>query len=117
VVLHRNERWSVEVQREDLEQDVDHRVIGLVENRVIDIAGFEKEIAWPCCDHDAKSAFASCGHAAALALGGNVPILLQKSLMVLRNGDSVVVMRFAREASDDGAARSRPRGAVLFVSS
>jgi hypothetical protein len=52
-----------------------------------------------------------------LALGSNVPILLQKSLMDLRNGDSVVVMRFAMEASDDGTARSRPRGAVLFVSS
>jgi hypothetical protein len=26
-----------------------------------------------CCDDDAKSAFASCGHAAALALGSNVP--------------------------------------------
>jgi hypothetical protein len=25
------------------------------------------------CDDDAKSAFASCGHAAALALGSNVP--------------------------------------------
>jgi hypothetical protein len=28
---------------------------------------------------DAKSAFASCGHAAALALDSNVPIVLQKS--------------------------------------
>jgi len=26
-----------------------------------------------CCDDDAKSAFASCRHAAALALGSNVP--------------------------------------------
>jgi hypothetical protein len=32
-----------------------------------------------CCDDDAKSAFANCEHAAALALGGNVPIVLQKS--------------------------------------
>jgi hypothetical protein len=31
-------------------------------------------------DDDAKSAFASCGHAAALALGCYVPILLQKSV-------------------------------------
>jgi transposase len=45
---------------------------------------------------------ASCGHDAALALGSNVPILLQKSLMVPKNSDSVAVMRFAVEASDDG---------------
>jgi hypothetical protein len=37
--------------------------------------------------------------------------------MDLRNGDSVVVMRFAMEASDDGAARSRPRGAVFLYRS
>src|SRR5215475_7524933 len=50
VVLHRNERWSVEVHGQDFEQHVDHRVIGLVENCVIDIARFEKEIAWPVDD-------------------------------------------------------------------
>src|ERR1700756_5678738 len=38
-----------------------------------------------------------------------VPILLQKSLMVPKKSDSVAVMRFAVEASDDGAAQSRPR--------
>jgi len=46
-----------------------------------------------------------------------VPILLQKSLMVLKTSDSVAVMRFAVEASDDGAAQSRPRTAALFISS
>jgi hypothetical protein len=45
-----------------------------------------------------------------------VPILLQKSLMVSENGDSVAVMRFAVEASDDGAAQSRSRAVVLFIS-
>jgi hypothetical protein len=44
-----------------------------------------------------------------------VPILLQKSLMVSVNSDSVALMRFAAEAGDDGAAQSRPRGAVLFI--
>jgi hypothetical protein len=39
----------------------------------------EAKKSWPCadtpahCDDDAKSAFASCGHAAALAPGSNVP--------------------------------------------
>jgi hypothetical protein len=33
-------------------------------------------------------------------------ILLQKSLMASPNSDSVTVMRFAVEASDDGAVRS-----------
>src|SRR5262245_10927893 len=36
------------------------------------------------------------------------PILLQKSLMTLGRSDSVVVMRFAVEAGDDGAAQARP---------
>jgi len=36
-------------------------------------------------------------------------ILLQKSLAALLNSDSVVLMRFAVEAIDDGAAQSRPR--------
>jgi hypothetical protein len=40
---------------------------------------------------------------------GYVPILLQKSLAALLNNDSVVLMRFAVEAIDDGAAQSRPR--------
>jgi hypothetical protein len=31
------------------------------------------------------------------------------------NSDSVVVMRFAAEAGDDGAAESRPGAAVLFI--
>src|SRR5437762_2429769 len=43
-------------------------------------------------------------------------ILLQKSLMPSANSDSVALMRFAAEAGDDGAAQSRPRAAVLFVS-
>jgi hypothetical protein len=38
-----------------------------------------------------------------------VPILLQKSLAISVNGDSVALMRFAMEAIDDGAAQSRPR--------
>jgi hypothetical protein len=45
-----------------------------------------------------------------------VPILLQKSLMVSGNSDSVAVTRFAVEASDDGAAQSRSRAVVLFIS-
>jgi hypothetical protein len=43
------------------------------------------------------------------------PILLQNSLMPSANSDSVVLMRFAAEAGDDGAAESRPRAAVLFI--
>jgi len=39
----------------------------------------------------------------------NVPILLQKSLAALLNNNSVLLMRFALEAIDDGAAQSRPR--------
>jgi hypothetical protein len=42
-------------------------------------------------------------------------ILLQKSLMVLANSDYVALMRFAAEAGDDGAARSRSRATVLFI--
>jgi hypothetical protein len=37
-----------------------------------------------------------------------VPILLQKSLAILVNDDSVALTRFAVEAIDDGAAQSRP---------
>jgi hypothetical protein len=58
---------------------------------------------------------ASCGHDTALALGSYVPILLKKSLMISGSSDSVAVMRFAVEAGDDGAARSRSRAAVLFI--
>jgi hypothetical protein len=47
---------------------------------------------------------------------GLVPILLQKSLMFSEDSDSVAVMRFAVEASDDGAAQSRSKAVVLFVS-
>src|SRR5262245_18547422 len=43
------------------------------------------------------------------------PILLQKSLMAFANGDSVALMRFAAEASDDGAAQPGPGAAFLFV--
>ena len=42
-------------------------------------------------------------------------ILLKKSLMISGSSDSVAVMRFAVEAGDDGAARSRSRAAVLFI--
>jgi len=41
-------------------------------------------------------------------LARNYP-MLQKSLAALLNSDSVVLMRFAVEAIDDGAAQSRPR--------
>jgi hypothetical protein len=44
-----------------------------------------------------------------------VPILLRKSLMVPARSDSLVQMRFAAEAGDDGAAQSRPEAAVLFI--
>ena len=44
-------------------------------------------------------------------------ILLQKSLAILLNNDSVALMRFAMEAVDDGAAQSRPRRVFLCVSS
>ena len=47
--------------------------------------------------------------------GRKVPILLKKSLMISGSSDSVAVMRFAVEAGDDGAARSRSRAAVLFI--
>jgi hypothetical protein len=47
--------------------------------------------------------------------GSFVQILLQKSLIVLANSDSVALMRFAAEAGDDGAAQSRSRAAVLFI--
>ena len=50
-------------------------------------------------------------------IGSFVLILLRKSLMVSGNSDSVAVMRFAVEASDDGAAQSRPRAVALFISS
>src|SRR5262245_19629840 len=46
---------------------------------------------------------------------GHGPILLQKSLMAFANGDSVALMRFAAEASDDGAAQPGPGAAFLFV--
>ena len=44
-------------------------------------------------------------------------ILLQKSLMVSTIDDSLALTRFVVEAGDDGAAQSRPRAAVLFISS
>jgi hypothetical protein len=44
-----------------------------------------------------------------------VPILLQKSLMACARSDSLVQMRFAAEAGDDGTSQSRPRAAVLFI--
>jgi hypothetical protein len=51
----------------------------------------------------------------ALPYVGFWQILLQKSLMVLANSDSVALIRFAAESGDDGAAQSRPRSAVLLV--
>jgi hypothetical protein len=44
-----------------------------------------------------------------------VPILLQKSLMASARSDSLIQMRFAVEAGDDGAAQSRSGSAVLFI--
>ncbi len=55
------------------------------------------------------------GHTVAYVGGRYVPILLKKSLMISGSSDSVAVMRFAVEAGDDGAARSRSRAAVLFI--
>jgi len=46
-----------------------------------------------------------------------VPILLQKSLAVFVNSGSLVLMRFAAEAIDDGTSQSRPGTVFLFVSS
>ena len=43
------------------------------------------------------------------AMSAWITILLQKSLAALLNSDSVVLMQFAVEAIDDGAAQSRPR--------
>jgi hypothetical protein len=40
---------------------------------------------------------------------GSGPILLQKSLAIVLNDDSIALMRFAAEAINDGAAQSRPR--------
>jgi hypothetical protein len=54
-------------------------------------------------------------HSAASAHGSYWQILLKKSLMISGSSDSVAVMRFAVEAGDDGAARSRSRAAVLFI--
>jgi hypothetical protein len=42
-------------------------------------------------------------------------ILLQKSLMACARSDSLVQMRFAAEAGDDGTSQSRPKAAVLFI--
>ena len=44
-----------------------------------------------------------------------VPILLQKSLMVPANSDSVAVLRFAMGQFHDGSAQSEPESVVLFV--
>ena len=43
--------------------------------------------------------------------------MLQKSLAVFVNGDSVTLIRFAPEAIDDGAAQSRPGTVFLFIPS
>jgi hypothetical protein len=56
------------------------------------------------------------GHALPDCYQRFVPILLQKSLMLSGNSDSVSVMRFAVEASHDGTAQSRSRAVVLFIS-
>src|SRR5262245_2442966 len=49
-----------------------------------------------------------------MARSRNYP-MLQKSLMVLANSDSVALIRFAAESGDDGAAQSRPSSVVLLV--
>ena len=48
-----------------------------------------------------------CDRSSDLPGGRSVPILLQKSLAMLLNNDSVALMRFAVEAIDDGATQSR----------
>ena len=76
-----------------------------------------------CCTSESGRSFelgerqlrANCGRAVAHVRGSYVPILLKKSLMISGSSDSVAVMRFAVEAGDDGAARSRSRAAVLFI--
>jgi hypothetical protein len=50
-----------------------------------------------------------------MQIGRNVPILLQKSLAIFVNSDSVALMRFAMEAIDDGAAQSRSGRVFLFI--
>jgi hypothetical protein len=50
-----------------------------------------------------------------IGLVGDVPILLQKSLVISANSDSVALARFAAEAVDDGAAQSRSRAIFLFI--
>src|SRR5262245_64988655 len=45
MVLDRNERRPGEIGRKNLEQHVHHGLGGLVEDRVVDIAGLEEEIA------------------------------------------------------------------------
>ncbi len=50
-----------------------------------------------------------------IALRRDWQILLQKSLMASARSDSLIQMRFAVEAGDDGATQARPKAAVLFI--
>src|SRR5262245_26746935 len=45
MMLDRHQRRSAMVHRQYLEQHMDHRCVGLVEYRVIDVTGLEKEVA------------------------------------------------------------------------
>src|SRR5262245_39793792 len=45
MMLDRYQRRSAMVHRQDLEQHMDHRRVGLVEHGVIDVTGLEKEIS------------------------------------------------------------------------
>jgi hypothetical protein len=67
-----------------------------------------------CCDDDAKSAFASCGHAAALALGSNVPkaeVAVIRSLELIVQPDAKDVVGCCpryRLTSDTGSLLEKP---------
>src|SRR5262245_21766208 len=45
MVPHRDQRGALEIDGQYLEQHVHHRLVGLVEDRVVDVARFEEEIA------------------------------------------------------------------------
>jgi hypothetical protein len=49
-MLDRNQRWPTVISRQDFEEDVHIGLAGLVEHGVIDVAGFEEELAWPVYD-------------------------------------------------------------------
>src|SRR6266508_2067599 len=49
-MLDRDQRRSTKVHGQYFEQYVDHRCVGLVVDGVIDVAGFEEEVAWSVDD-------------------------------------------------------------------